>query len=160
MKKILSLFMSFVMLFSLTVSIDFSAYSAEDDYLFTPLSEKNKTCQIIAYKGSEAHLTVPSILHGYKVTSIGDWAFSQKTKLKSVIIPNKVTSIGDSAFYCCTELKSILLPNSLKSIGEHAFYRCRNLSSIEIPDSVREIKDSSFYGCRSLTLLKSPIRQR
>ena len=39
-------------------------------------------------------ITIPSTLGGYPVTSIGDWAFSDCSKLTSITISNGVTNIG------------------------------------------------------------------
>ena len=62
------------------------------------------------------------------VTTIGDYAFYDGNKLKSVTIPNSVTTIGECAFYSCTNLTSITIPNSVTTIGEWAFAYCNNLS--------------------------------
>ena len=64
------------------------------------------------------------------VTSIGDSAFSRRTGLTSITIPDSVTSIGDSAFSRCTGLTSITIPNSVTSIGSWAFEGCTGLTSI------------------------------
>ncbi|MBQ8614387.1 MAG: leucine-rich repeat protein [Ruminiclostridium sp.] len=129
--------------------------------------------QITDYKGSATKLTIPSKINGYSVTSIGSFAFSDCTKLTSVIIPDSVTSIGynafnkcsgitsitipnsvisieDFAFDCCSNLKSITIGNSVKSIGYGVFQSCHNLTSITIPDSVTSIGESAFYYCTSL----------
>ena len=48
----------------------------------------------------------------YSVTSIGDNAFVDCSRLTSVTIPNSVTSIGWSAFSDCSRLTSVTIPNS------------------------------------------------
>ena len=49
---------------------------------------------VTKYYGSETVVTVPPVISGYPVTSIGDGAFYGCTYLASVTIPNSVTSIG------------------------------------------------------------------
>jgi len=85
------------------------------------------------------------------VTSIGDCAFEQCTRLTSVTIPNSVTSIGDFAFMYCTGLTSVTIPSSVTSIGVGAFVECTSLSSVTIPSSVTNIGDYGFCSCSSLT---------
>lgn len=113
------------------------------------------------------------------VTSIGKWAFSNATNLKSVIIPDSVTSIGNGAFSGCTDLKEINVPDSVTSIGRGAFsgtswleskqeenplvivnnilvdgYKC--FGDVVIPDSVTSIGDSAFEYCIGLTSVTIP----
>ena len=79
------------------------------------------------------------------VTSIGDQAFYNCTRLTSITIPDSITNIGYYAFYNCTALTSITIGDSVTSIGDWAFYGCTGLTSITIPDSVTSIGSMAFY---------------
>ena len=96
--------------------------------------------------------TITYNLAVYRVTSIGDRAFSGCGGLTSIVISDSVTSIGISAFSSCDGLTSIVIPDSVTSIGDDAFYNCGGLTSIVIPDSVRSIGASAFYNCDGLTI--------
>ena len=85
------------------------------------------------------------------VTSIGEVAFCNCTKLISVTIGNSVTNIGEFAFSLCSCLTSIKIPNSVTNIGDKAFYGCSSLTSVTIPKSVTCIGLGAFYDCYSLT---------
>ena len=87
----------------------------------------------------------------YKVTSIGDWAFSRCFSLTGVVIPEGVTSIGDGAFASCFYLTEVTIPEGVISIGDVAFYTCYKLTRIVIPEGVTSIGDQAFYYCSSLT---------
>ena len=102
------------------------------------------------------HITIPSTLGGYYVTSIGDYAFYNCSRLTGVTIPDSVTSIGYGAFYGCSGLTSVTIPDSVTSIGDWAFGYCRGLTSVTIPDSVTSIGDYAFYYCSGLTSVTIP----
>ena len=144
MKKALSAILSIVMLFSLAVGIDFSAYAeTSGDYEYEILDDG--TVEINKYNGTASSVSVPSTVDGKKVTKIGSWAFSDCNSLTSVTIPNGVTSIEESAFSNCTSLTGITIPNSVTRIGGWVFYHCTSLKNITIPDSVISIGDVAFY---------------
>ena len=85
-----------------------------------------------------------------KITEIPDRLFRYDAKLASINIPNGVTKIGDYAFYKCSGLASINIPNGVTKIGANAFYECSGLTSINIPNEVTEIGYTAFYECSSL----------
>ena len=80
--------------------------------------KQDGTAEIISVSKDCTDETVPSELDGHKVTSIGDLAYNQCRKLKSIVIPDTVTSIGSYVFQGCSNLTSITIPDSVASIGE------------------------------------------
>ena len=77
---------------------------------------------------------------GYKVTSIGDNAFTFAFFMTSIEIPNSATSIGDGAF-SSSGLTTIKIPSSVTQIGEMLFSNCVSLHSI-IVDENNKVYDS------------------
>lgn len=81
--------------------------------------------------------------------------YSQRDKIKKVVIENGVTNIGNYAFYDCS-LTSITIPESVTSIGVYAFWCCSGLTSINIPNSVTTLRAGTFACCDSLTSITIP----
>jgi len=118
--------------------------------------------------------TIPSLIEGKQVTSIGDAAFSHCQALTSITIPDSVKTIGKRAFSWCRKLRSIkipkgitrieestfsnsgismiVIPDSVTSLGYRAFNGCKNLTKITIPSSIASIGDFAFYHCGDLVL--------
>ena len=123
-------------------------YSSSDDGKI--LYNKGKT-KLIAYPSATGDVTI-----GNSVTSIGEYAFRECSKLTNVTIPDSVTSIGKGAFRECSKLTSVVIPDSVTSIGTSAFYECSSLTSVVIPDSVTSIDYGAFSDCSSLTNVVIP----
>ena len=120
------------------------------------------TATVIAdesYKVLEA-ITIPSAItangNPYKVTAIGNKAFSDCTKLKTVALPEGLEIIGADAFYNCYYISEMVLPSTLKSIGEYAFYDNSRVKSIVVPEGVETIGERVFEYMSSLTKLVLP----
>ena len=120
----------------------------------------NHCAMVVGYSKDSDIINIPSEINHegviYRVTNIGDAAFSGCESLTSIVIPDSVTSIGAYAFYGCTSLSSIVIPDSVTSIGGYAFKGCSSLSSIVIPDSVTSIEDRAFAYFFSLTSIVIP----
>lgn len=92
----------------------------------------------------------------YFVTSIGNGAFYNCSKLSDVVIPNSVTAIGYCAFLNCSNLNNITIPDSITSIEMRVFSNCSKLSSITIPDGITSIGYSTFFNCSNLSNITIP----
>ena len=82
------------------------------------------------------------------VTSIGSYAFSGRSSLTSIAIPDSITSIGYYAFGDCIGLTSITIPNSVTSIGGDAFRGCINFVDISVPfvGNIPSGTSHTFFG--------------
>jgi len=90
------------------------------------------------------------------VTSIGDKAFANGSKLTAVTMPASVTNIGKSAFANCSGLTALSLPAAVTSIGDYAFNGCSGLTAMTLPATVTNIGGYAFYNCSGLTAMTLP----
>lgn len=97
--------------------------------------------------GSIERITFES---GSQLEAIGEYAFSNCNKLKSIVIPSGVTDIGSHAFNMCGDLQSIAIPYGITEIKKQTFAYCGKLKRIDIPVSVTAIGPSVFFLCNDL----------
>ena len=104
---------------------------------------------------------VQTVKVGYGVKSLGNNAFYNCDKLRTITIAPTVTSIGKNAFKGCTVFERVEFSDknnsSLATIGESAFYGLERLTVIEIPDSVSDIGSKAFYECENLYKVSLPL---
>ena len=128
--------------------------------------------QSVISSSTTGPVTIPSVLDGKPVTSIGN--YSEKVR-------DGVTSIGEGALYGCSGLKSVTIPDSVTSIGGYAFSGCNGIkdvtvsqcvctdrmssvfssayqaiTNVVISDSVTSIGDQAFKDCSRLTNVTVP----
>jgi hypothetical protein len=136
-----------VSLTSINVKSNNTHYRSENGVLFS-----NDKKELILYpKGKTGEYTIPM-----NVTKIGDYAFFECNRIKSITIPKSVTSIGRNAFTSCNNLVFTTIPNSVMFIGAGAFIGCNSLTSVTIPNNVKTIENGTFYHCSSLTSVTIP----
>ena len=88
-------------------------------------------------------------MQDYSDSSVAPW-YAKRAKILSVVIEDGVTSIGDLAFLNCSRLTSVTIPGGVASIGDEAFFGCSNLANVTIPRSVTFIGSEAFYACWDL----------
>ena len=99
---------------------------------------------------TDAVLSIPSELDGFKVAKIGDLAFFGYGSLESISIPEGVREIRSWSFLNCGSLKTLNLPSSLEGIGDSAFEHCRSLEAIDIVNCAR-LSGGAFGKCPNLS---------
>lgn len=128
-----------------------------------------------AGNGEIIHIPNPITFEGqiYDVTDIGEDAFSARTAVAKVFLPQSVGTIGYRAFRECAGLHEINLPRvyvikdyafekctflsclnspNVTDIGKCAFLDCISLSEIHIPN-VKSIGSEAFCGCKRLSVI-------
>jgi hypothetical protein len=145
---------------------------------FTYVTNENSIA-IASYDGTDAFVTIPSMVDGKPVTSIEHEAFRERTNLlgiampegllqikgyvftgcsglREVVIPNSVTSIGAASFYQCSAVTNVVLGTGLTSIPHYAFVDCISLTNLTLGPNVREIGPYAFRRCLNLTTVHCP----
>ena len=178
MKRIISLILSFIMVFCTLFCFDSLVYAADLPTSGTCGSNVtynyDSTTGLLSISGTGKmagiygwnYLSSPfinnteikTVVINDGVLSIGEDAFLGCTSITSIVIPESVTNIDNGAFCNCTSLKSLSIPNSVTNIGNAAFSGCTGLTSITLSDNIISIGASMFSGCNELTSINIPNR--
>lgn len=70
-----------------------------------------------------------------------------KCNITQALISDEVTEIGEEAFVDITKLKTIQFSDKLVKINARAFLNCFLLQEVILPPSVTEIEDCAFTNC-------------
>lgn len=88
-----------------------------------------------------------------KVTQIGENAFKNNKKVKTIIIGKNIKSIGKNAFYGAKKLQSVTFKGTaLVEIGSGAFQNANSIKKLDLSKQkvLKEIGKNAFCGCKSL----------
>jgi len=67
-------------------------------------------------------------------------------RVPNELLGYKVTAIGDQAFSLCDRIEKITMPDTIKSIGAGAFLNCTNLATIDFSSTVEFIGTDALSG--------------
>lgn len=98
----------------------------------------NGTVEITQCRGVGNNITIPAVIDGRVVTSIGSYAFNSCSRLTSVVIPAEVTMLGREVFTACSP--ELALYGAVGSVAEN--YAREN--GIVFPANVNN-KDNEEY---------------
>ena len=82
----------------------------------------------------------------YKVTSIGNNAFKDCKKLKTVTIGSNVEVIGTGAFSGCTGVTKITIPSKVTTIKSKALYTCKSFKNLVVKTTHLQSVGSKAFG--------------
>ncbi len=150
-KKLLSLILTVVMLVSMICQTGISVLA---DGVYWDLTNGVLTISgsgsmdPLCYSGTSPwysqRLKVKSIIIEEGITDIGYKAFMSCVNATSVSIPSTVTKIKDYAFDSCFDIEELNLPAGLKSIGDYAFTYCDSVTKLTLPDGLESIGKGVF----------------
>ena len=120
------------------------------------ISDDDKTVELTKYNGTAASLDIPSSINGKTVTVIGDSAFHECKRLKSVTIPSTVTTIRWFAFEDCISLETVKMANSVTKLDKDAFRGCISLKNVTLSNAINTLEDETFMDCTGLTSITIP----
>lgn len=110
---------------------------------------------VSGYTGPGGAVTIPAVINGLPVVSIGEDAFINSVDLTNITFPNTLTNFGSMAFAGCTGLTGVVIPNSATGVG--VFSNCTALANVTLSGSANAIAGTEFYGCTALTDFTVPI---
>jgi hypothetical protein len=107
-------------------------------------------CSVIGYEGTDTDIIIPDEYGGYKVTAVGNSAFTGKN-ITSVVLGANVKRIESAAFAGCKALTRAELGASLETIDIAAFFGCSALSTIKLPATVKKVGVDAFSLCDAVS---------
>lgn len=123
----------------------------------------DNTAAVTECEKDATDVVIPRYVEGSIVKSIGDRAFENCARLKTVVLPDiaegefygddSFEEIGENAFLGCTSLEEITLPFSVMNVGHGAFYDCTALETVTFDcpaDFIPHLAPYTFIGCKSL----------
>ena len=174
LKNSLSVILSVLIVISAALCVPVTAsaatYDSDPNNFKFSYNSSDMTANVTKYKGDSEYVEIPSMVNGYKVTSLG-YDYRTKTfsdvsgiynnrKLKGIIIPDTVKKIPSQLFSDCISLVDVDLGKGITYISSQMFKNCKSLEYITIPEQieyfgyVRYCMDGNyeypFEGCTNL----------
>jgi len=100
---------------------------------------KDMELEIVGYSGNDSNIIIPDRILNYRITKIGEKAFSEKN-LSNIIISPSIDYISDYAF-SDNDITNLSLPQNIKYIGHFAFAN-NNIITLEIGNNVTFYSDT------------------
>lgn len=117
-----------------------SEFYSKDGVLY---SKKDDTLLMYPRGKSDESFEIPN-----GTAAIGEYAFGNARKLRSVLIPESVKELKNGAFNNCENLDEANIPESITVLNAYVFAGSGTLGSLEIPKKVTKISGFAFSGSK------------
>lgn len=120
------------------------------DLKFKVISRQDKTVMVTGLSDPDnvsdhaKSLTIPGMVKGFSVVSVGEGAFKDCPFFESVVISEGVKRIEDLAFRNCSQTKKIKLPSTLQWLGTGSFASENLEEVVAMMDNPVELLDDIF----------------
>jgi len=126
-----------------------NASTSYDDYKpVTEISNGTNSSSSNAFGSSSASATITAVHIPATVTTIGNYAFYNRTGFTSITIPASVTTLGNYAFSGCSGLTSVTIGSGVTTLNTYTFENCTGLTNITINGIITGFTSSSTLGAR------------
>lgn len=158
--KMISLFLSLIMLIGVMAGVsipsyaDNNSYISEDyEYTFYEYGNNNEIT-ITKYLGNNEKIVIPSTINGYTVAKIGSYAFKNCKNITSITLSETIESFYFNAFEGCTNLTQLAVDKNNKVFDSrnncNAIINTKRnelvfgIKTSLIPDTIVKIGENSF----------------
>lgn len=121
---------------------------------------KDNLATVVRQPKSIKEATIPASVSynnkTYKVTEVGNMAFSNCHSLTKAVLPDSITAINDLSFGYCENLAEFTMPKELRTIGNDAFRECSLLPDLVFYDGLTTIGKNAFEGCKNIKTVIIP----
>jgi len=115
-----------------------------DPGFFKYTSDRKGNITITGFTGDQENISIPGMIDGHPVTTIGKGAFQECRNLVSVTMSDYISTIQGAAFKDCISLKKMHISNAVSKIVSTTFRGCIGLEEVNIPDALPEITKLTF----------------
>ena len=149
--------------------------SIQEDYIYSEITDASGNVIGIMLMECllKGEVEIPTEYQGYKVLSINNSCFYEKSGITKITIPKGVkleegaffrcdaqeiifsddlTELPDNAFAYSPKLKSIKMPAKLEKMGRNIFQDCVSLESVDFYNEggLKKLGEQTFDGCEKL----------
>ncbi len=149
MKKLLSVFLSVLLVIQLVVPV----WAAE----VVASGECGENVTWVLDADGVLTISGTGAMDDYANAAAAPW-YAYRNEILGVAVEESVTRVGNYAFYYYPQLQVVAC--AARTIGERAFAGCETLLAVDLLEGVEEVSNRAFYECESLLAVSVPASMK